>query len=100
MKKRPTRIVQKPQTNGFTTEILCDDGKIYSITSLAALLGMEQSALSQRIRRLGWDHPDLFVKKSHRGEEIMQQSPYKVWQEGDLAHLSSNPRWKEQKKTS
>lgn len=90
---KPTRIVKKPKAAGRSLKILCDDGQTYSLTALAKTVGLDASNLSGRIKTLGWDNPMVLTKVRRAKGEASQQSPYKIWQEGDLAHLSDTPRW-------
>ncbi len=93
--KKPRRIIKKPTrrklAQGEVLDILCDDGKIYTMTALAATVPITQSGLSCRLKRLGWDHPQILKKTGRISPD--QQPEYKTpIVAGDLAHLSDKKR--------
>lgn len=66
------RIIEPPVTamgtNGrMTTHIKCSDGKTYLVTELAEQRGLTRNGLLQRIRKKGWDHPNILDKKVESG---------------------------------
>ncbi len=95
-KSKPTRIMREPELvmtkAGRSYEIQCDNGKIYDLATLAATIPIAQSSLSARLKKLGWQNKNILKRIVPVPEVKMQESPYKVWQPGDLAHLSDRPR--------
>ncbi len=89
--KKPTRIVREPELiftkTGKSYEIECDNGKIYTLAELAATVPIAQSSLSARIKKHGWQNRDILKRIVPVPKITMQESPYKIWQPGDLAHL-------------
>jgi len=59
--KEPTKKAVSGQQNKMVL-CLCDDGNEYTCAELAEIWGLETyQGAYQRLRRVGWDHPDLFT---------------------------------------
>lgn len=66
------RIIEPPfvkmGANGrTTTHIKCSDGITYLATDLAEQLGLSRNGFLQRLKKKGWDHPNILDGKVENG---------------------------------
>ncbi len=72
---KPTKIIARPTVAGGTPGNVklyeCDDGRCYTQRELAVKIGLSPSALSSRMLRYGWQHPDLLKPRQKTREPEM-----------------------------
>ena len=61
---KPTKIVSTIKSEKGTYRCQCNNGVEYSITELSKIIGIRGASLRDRLNRWGFDHPDMFRKKS------------------------------------
>lgn len=80
----PTRIISQPYKKkipGHVNKVLvcdCNDGQTYSVYDLAALKNISYQAMIQRLRIMGWEHPDILGDKAERGFTICGKAVQKA----------------------
>ncbi len=65
--KKPSRIIAPPtrqkMLHGEILEIFCNDGQVYQLSELAKTIPLTSSALSSRLKNMGWEHPEILSAK-------------------------------------
>lgn len=64
---QPTKILEEPTIVRNRMRIICDNGKTYTTSTLAAEIGMSQAGFYLRLQKLGWQHPDVLQPKNCGG---------------------------------
>lgn len=82
------KIVQKPvkgDSQGKRWQIKCSDGVTYTVKSLAAKIGVEQSTMSKWLKTRDWKSPHFFTKGYGCG--IPKQDRHRLEESYDTAGL-------------
>lgn len=65
------RIIKKPFVKQVgsrrVTHFKCSDGNTYLITELAEKIGLSRNSFLNRLKKKGWDHPNILDGKVDRG---------------------------------
>ena len=113
---KPTRIVKEPEwrpipgwPNKKTRWFTCDDGREYTIKTLAKAIGLSKSALNNRIFVLGWDSLLALqssaeakkagykeVKEKHRQRREAKQNPVPAAARANPAAMRGPGTWERQ----
>lgn len=88
----PTRIIEPPTRDrrGHISSIKCDDNVSYTLTDLAELVNASSPGLSQKIRKIGWDHEDVLKFNRYKLQEGIKDGIEIEIIPGDLAWLNTN----------